>query len=43
MLEKTSYDEMDLLIFWDIRKTRGGMKTELDIEEMSKYLKFSII
>ena len=41
--EDTTYHDMNLLLFWDIRKTKGGMKSDLDLEEMSKYLEFSVI
>ena len=34
---------MNLLLFWDIRKTKGGMNSVIDIEQMSRYLKFSVI
>ena len=39
----SNYIDLNMLIFWDVRKTRGKMQTDLDLEEMSRYVKFSLL
>ena len=39
----SNYTDLSMLVFWDVRKTRGEMQSELDLEEMSRYVKFSLV